>query len=211
MPQYQASSDSLEGAKNSAKDSGEQTKRAANQGKEETKQWGRSVKDSAADSWEQTKQWGQEKGNSVEGSLDSTFRHTEGDHLVDFGYPLVNKVFDGLVKVGGVGALHAVSLDTFKYLTTDESKNKKSLEASVKRVGQDALQWGLVAGVYSGVSYGIQEARGVHDWKNALLGGALTGAALSLSEANPGTEAVLRGAITGGAIATAAEILKNIT
>jgi hypothetical protein len=47
--------------------------------------------------------------------------------------------------------------------------------------------------------------------KNALLGGALTGAALSLTEANASGDKAFKGALTGGAIATAAEILKNIT
>jgi hypothetical protein len=47
--------------------------------------------------------------------------------------------------------------------------------------------------------------------KNALLGGALTGAALSLTEPNPRPDRVISGAITGGAIATAAEFLRNLT
>lgn len=47
--------------------------------------------------------------------------------------------------------------------------------------------------------------------KNALLGGALTGAALSLTEPNPRSDRVVRGAITGGAIATAAEFLRSLT
>lgn len=47
--------------------------------------------------------------------------------------------------------------------------------------------------------------------KNALLGGALTGAALSLTEANPRSDRIVRGAITGGAIATAAEFLRSLT
>lgn len=31
-------------------------------------------------------------------------------------------------------------------------------------MGKEAVQWGLVAGVYTGMTYGMQEARGVHDW-----------------------------------------------
>ncbi|KAL2643957.1 hypothetical protein R1flu_011544 [Riccia fluitans] len=132
------------------------------------------------------------------------------DVLVDLGHPLLNRVFDGFVKVGGVGALHAASQSTYRLLAQEET-NQKSLEKMAQRMGKEAVQWGMVAGVYSGMSYGMQEARGVHDWKNALLGGALTGAALSLTEANPSHDRVVRGAITGGAIATAAEILRNIT
>ena len=45
-----------------------------------------------------------------------------------------------------------------------EETNKKSLEKTVQRMGKEAVQWGLVAGVYTGMTYGMQEARGVHDW-----------------------------------------------
>jgi hypothetical protein len=38
------------------------------------------------------------------------------DVLVDLGHPLLNRVFDGFVKVGGVGALHAASQDTYRFL-----------------------------------------------------------------------------------------------
>ena len=38
------------------------------------------------------------------------------DVLVDLGHPLLNRVVDGFVKVGGVGALHAASQDTYRFL-----------------------------------------------------------------------------------------------
>ena len=132
------------------------------------------------------------------------------DVLVDLGHPLLNRVVDGFVKVGGVGALHAASQDTYKFLLHEET-NKKSLENTGQRMLKESVQWGVVAGVYTGMTYGMQEARGVHDWKNALLGGAVTGVALSLLEPNPRSDRVVRGAITGGAIATAAEFLRNLT
>jgi hypothetical protein len=201
MPQYQASSQSLEDAKNSGRETIDRTKQSGKDAEKDTKRWGQDVKESAGDAWESTKRWGNENRRRVEDTFDG---------FVDLGHPLINRVFDGFVKVGGVGALHAASQDSYRFLLSEET-NKKTLEQSFQRIGKDAVQWGLVAAVYSGTTYGIQEARGVHDWKNALLGGALTGAALSLTEQNPGTDRVLRGAITGGAIATAAEILRNIT
>ncbi|CAM6025182.1 unnamed protein product [Sphagnum balticum] len=73
------------------------------------------------------------------------------------------------------------------------------------------LMAGLVGGMYTGITYATTEARGVHHWKNALLGGALTGAALPLTEPNPRTDHIISGAITGGAIATAAEFLRSLT
>ncbi|XP_030508507.2 outer envelope pore protein 16-2, chloroplastic isoform X2 [Cannabis sativa] len=42
--------------------------------------------------------------------------------------------------------------------------NRSSIEAMVKGTGKESLQWGLAAGVYSGLTYGLSEARGAHDW-----------------------------------------------
>ena len=47
--------------------------------------------------------------------------------------------------------------------------------------------------------------------KNALVGGALVGATLSLIDSNPRHDHVVQAAITGGAIATAAEFLGNLS
>ncbi|MCO5577154.1 hypothetical protein L7F22_030978 [Adiantum nelumboides] len=41
---------------------------------------------------------------------------------------------------------------------------------------------GVVAGIYNGMEYGMERVRGKRDWKNALLGGALTGALLTFGE-----------------------------
>jgi len=132
------------------------------------------------------------------------------DVLVDLGHPLVNRVVDGFIKVGGVGALNAASQDAYK-LVLQEEANKSSMECMVQNMGKQSLQWGLVAGVYSGTKYGMQEVRGVRDWKNALVGGAVAGAALSLTETNPRHDRVMQAAMTGAALATAAELLRNLT
>ncbi|CAK9235500.1 unnamed protein product [Sphagnum jensenii] len=122
---------------------------------------------------------------------------------------------EGRIRVCGgdgeqVGAIQAGAQDAVRSLFSEES-DQRSLQHAAQRMGKEALQWGLVAGMYTGITYATTEARGVHDWKNALLGGALTGAALSLTEPNPRTDHIISGAITGGAIATAAEFLRNLT
>ncbi|KAI5078900.1 hypothetical protein GOP47_0006571 [Adiantum capillus-veneris] len=142
--------------------------------------------------------------------VNANFDSPNVDVMVDMGHPLLNRVVDGFLKVGGVGAVHALAQETYGVVRREEA-TKRSLELMAQRTGKEAVQWGLVAGVYSGMTYAMQEARGTHDWKNALLGGALTGAALSLTESNPRSDRIITGAITGGAIATAAEFLRNIT
>ena len=47
--------------------------------------------------------------------------------------------------------------------------------------------------------------------KNALVGGALAGAALSLTDFNPWHDRVAQAAITGGAITTATKFLRNLS
>ncbi|KAJ9548278.1 hypothetical protein OSB04_020821 [Centaurea solstitialis] len=69
---------------------------------------------------------------------------------------------------------------------------------------------GTVAGVYVGMEYGLERVRGTRDWKNAMLGGALTGALVSAVSSNKG-DRIITDAITGGAIATAAEFIKHLT
>lgn len=75
---------------------------------------------------------------------------------------------------------------------------------------KEAAYWGTVAGVYVGMEYGAERIRGTRDWKNAMLGGALTGAIMS-SACKNSRDKIVVGAITGGAIATAAEFLNYLT
>ncbi|KAL3820665.1 hypothetical protein ACJIZ3_006570 [Penstemon smallii] len=63
--------------------------------------------------------------------------------------------------------------------------NRKSVEALVKSTGKESMQWGLAAGMYSGLTYSLKEARRVHDW-------------------------VMQCAITGAAVSTAANLLTGI-
>ncbi|RXH84570.1 hypothetical protein DVH24_032854 [Malus domestica] len=87
---------------------------------------------------------------------------------------------------------------------------------------------GTVAGLYVGAEYGIERVGGHRDWtsigtsasahpfssdilqKNALLGGALTGALVSAAS-KENKDKVLVDAITGGAIATAVEFINYLT
>ncbi|KAL6190882.1 hypothetical protein ACLB2K_037276 [Fragaria x ananassa] len=88
--------------------------------------------------------------------------------------------------------------------------SSKSLEAMVKHTGKESLQWGLAAGVYSGITYGLKEARGAHDWKNSAVAGAITGVALALTSDCSSHEQIVQCAITGAAISSAANLLSGI-
>ncbi|MQM21961.1 hypothetical protein Taro_055008 [Colocasia esculenta] len=154
--------------------------------------------------------------------------------LLDLGHPLLNRIADSFVKAAGIGAIQAVSREA--YLTVVESKYhcagvetadiaggkkhrlpefrgdnyQKSLEAMVKRTGKESLQWGFVAGVYSGLTYGLKEARGQHDWKNSAVAGAVAGAALALTSEDTSHEQLVQFAITGAALSTAANLFRGI-
>ncbi|KAL8486145.1 hypothetical protein ACS0TY_023021 [Phlomoides rotata] len=143
-------------------------------------------------------------------SVIDELRSFDSGGYFDFGHPLLNRMAESFIKASGIGAIQAVSREA--YFTALESasgdigssippetgskkhhrfpdlrgeSNHKSVEALVKSTGKESLQWGLAAGVYSGLTYGLKEARGVHDW-------------------------VVQCAITGAAISTAANLLTGI-
>ncbi|CAK9857879.1 unnamed protein product, partial [Sphagnum jensenii] len=109
-----------------------------------------------------------------------------------------------------VGVAHAALQDTFTMVKT-EGVTKHDLQKMVKRAGREGFQWGLVAGVYAGMEYGMERVRGKNDWKNAALGGALTGALVSFTDGNFTCDKLVQHTITGGALATASEFIRNIT
>ncbi|GJX07503.1 retrovirus-related pol polyprotein LINE-1 [Tanacetum coccineum] len=88
--------------------------------------------------------------------------------------------------------------------------NSSSLEGLVKITGKESIQWGVGAGMYSGLTYGLREIRGVHDWRNSAVAGAITGAGLALTSDNPSQDKIVQFAITGAAVSTAANILTGI-
>ncbi|EOA15738.1 hypothetical protein CARUB_v10006765mg [Capsella rubella] len=159
-------------------------------------------------------------------------RSFEKAHLFDLGHPLLNRIADSFVKAAGVGALQAVSREAY-FTVVDgfdsnnvgppsESKkhrfpnlrgeSSKSLDALVKNTGKESLQWGLAAGLYSGITYGMKEVRGgAHDWKNSAVAGALTGAAMAMTTSDRTShEQVVQSALTGAAISTAANLLSSV-
>ncbi|XP_023514076.1 outer envelope pore protein 16-2, chloroplastic-like isoform X3 [Cucurbita pepo subsp. pepo] len=155
-----------------------------------------------------------------------------GTFLYDFGHPLLNRVADSFIKAAGIGALQSVSREAYftvaGSLDSDNGPppelssarkrhvpglkgetNKESLEAMVKSVGQESIQWGLAAGVYSGLTYGLKEARGAHDW-NSAIAGAVTGVAVALASDDSSHERIVQSAITGAAVSAAANIFAGI-
>ncbi|MQL41662.1 hypothetical protein EI012_27540, partial [Escherichia coli] len=75
---------------------------------------------------------------------------------------------------------------------------------------KEGAYWGTVAGVYIGMEYGVESVRGSKDWTNAMLGGAITGALASAASKNK-ADRIAIDAITGAAVATAAEFINYLT
>ncbi|KAK9128895.1 hypothetical protein Syun_017692 [Stephania yunnanensis] len=87
-----------------------------------------------------------------------------------------------------------------------KEKREREREREIKRRG-------AVAGVYVGSEYGIERIRGTFTrllQKNAMLGGALTGALVSAASNNDKNK-IIMDAVTGGAVATAAEFINYLT
>ncbi|KAG9457906.1 hypothetical protein H6P81_002414 [Aristolochia fimbriata] len=165
-------------------------------------------------------------------SLMDELRSFDKGGFFDFGHPLLNRIAESFIKAAGIGAVQAVSREAYFTAIDGVSSepnavpdigvkkhrlpglrgetSQKSLEAMVKSTGKEAIQWGFAAGMYSGLTYGLREARGAHDWKNSAVAGAITGAALALTTKDPSHEQIVQCAITGAAISTAANLLSGI-
>ncbi|KAK4478324.1 hypothetical protein RD792_017614 [Penstemon davidsonii] len=169
-------------------------------------------------------------------SLLDELRSFDKGGFFDLGHPLLNRITESFIKAAGIGAAQAVSREA--YFTAVESvggdtttgippeiggpkrhhrfpdlkgeNNRKSVEALLQVMINCCCAPGLAAGMYSGLTYGLKEARGVHDWKNSALAGAITGAALALTSEDHSHEQVVQCAITGAAVSTAANLLTGI-
>ncbi|XP_057956678.1 outer envelope pore protein 16, chloroplastic-like isoform X2 [Malania oleifera] len=130
------------------------------------------------------------------------------DVFVDVGNPFLNRTVDGFLKIGAVAAARAATEESYYILKTGNFAQAK-FEHSLKKMCKEAAYWGTVAGVYVGMELGAERICGTRDW-NAMIGGALTGALISLACRNKGDKIAVD-AITGGAVATAAEFLNYLT
>ncbi|KAF8402913.1 hypothetical protein HHK36_011005 [Tetracentron sinense] len=131
------------------------------------------------------------------------------DVVIDMGNPFLNRTVDGFLKIGTVGATRVVAEETYHCLRKG-SFSSNQMEHSLKKMCKEGAYWGTIAGVYVGMEYGMERVRGTRDWKNAMLGGALTGALISAAT-NSNRDKIVTDAITGGALATAAEFLNYVT
>ncbi|KAI5425077.1 variant 2 [Lathyrus oleraceus] len=143
--------------------------------------------------------------SSFSGSLSSP----KLDVVIDMGNPFLNLTVDGFLKIGAVAATRSVAEDTF-HIIRKGSISSNDFEKSLKKMCKEGAYWGAIAGVYVGMEYGVERIRGTRDWKNAMFGGAVTGALVSTSNNNK-KDKIAVDAITGAAIATAAEFINYLT
>ncbi|KAK2986097.1 hypothetical protein RJ640_003752 [Escallonia rubra] len=142
-------------------------------------------------------------------SFSGGFSSPKVDLIVDMGNPFLNLTLDGFLKIGTVAASKVVAEETY-HVVKRGSISSHNFEHSLKKMCKESAYWGSVAGIYVGVEYGAERVRGTRDWKNAMIGGAFTGALVS-AVSNNNRDKIVMDAITGGAVATAAEFLNYIT
>uniref|UniRef100_A0A9I9DM37 Outer envelope pore protein 16, chloroplastic n=1 Tax=Cucumis melo TaxID=3656 RepID=A0A9I9DM37_CUCME len=133
------------------------------------------------------------------------------DVVIDMGNPFLNLTVDGFLKIGSVAATRAAAEDAYHVVRkgTISTHNFENTRRQIIDQLLFRLNAGAVAGAYVGMEYGVERVRGTRDWKNAMIGGALTGALVSAAS-NNNRDKVVIDAITGGAVATAAEIISFV-
>ncbi|KAI5666028.1 hypothetical protein M9H77_15881 [Catharanthus roseus] len=131
------------------------------------------------------------------------------DLIVDMGNPFLNLTVDGFLKIGTVAAAKVAAEETY-HIVKRGNVSKHNFELSLKKMCKEGAYWGTVAGLYVGMEYGVERIRGTRDWKNAAIGGALTGALVSAAS-NNNRDKIVMDAITAGAVATAAEFINYLT
>ncbi|GAV68940.1 Tim17 domain-containing protein [Cephalotus follicularis] len=131
------------------------------------------------------------------------------DVVIDTGNPFLNLTVDGFLKIGGVAASKAAAEDAY-YIVKRGNISRHNFEHTLKKMCKEGAYWGAVAGVYVGMEFVAERIRGTTDWKNAMIGGALTGAMVSAASSN-NRDKIVMDAITGGAVATAAQFLNYLT
>ncbi|URE45298.1 Mitochondrial import inner membrane translocase subunit Tim17 [Musa troglodytarum] len=116
------------------------------------------------------------------------------DVVIDTGNPFLNRTVDGFLKIGTVAASKVAVEETYHCMDKG-SISKGKLEAALKKMCKEGVYWGTAAGVYAGMEYGVERIRGKRDWKNATLGGAISGLLISAAS-NNGRDKVIKDAIT---------------
>ncbi|GAA0166554.1 hypothetical protein Leryth_019168 [Lithospermum erythrorhizon] len=143
------------------------------------------------------------------GRFSGTLTSPKVDLFVDLGNPFLNLTLDGFLKIGTVAA-GKVAAEEVYHVAKRGSVSSHNFENSLKKMCKEGAYWGTIAGVYVGMEYGVERIRGTRDWKNAMIGGALAGAVISATSSNS-RDKIVMDAITGGAVATAAEFINYLT
>ncbi|XP_047318693.1 outer envelope pore protein 16, chloroplastic [Impatiens glandulifera] len=128
--------------------------------------------------------------------------------LVDMGHPFLNRTLDGFIKIGSVAVTKVALEETFDMLKGGSISQNKAKNA-LKKMCKEGVYYGSIGGLYVGMEYVVERICGTKDWKNAMIGGALTGALISVAS-NKSGDHIIKDAITGGAIATASEFINHI-
>ncbi|XP_024372693.1 uncharacterized protein [Physcomitrium patens] len=84
---------------------------------------------------------------------------------MDTGNPQLNCTLDSVLKISGIGAAHAATQEAYSLLKKEVPTTKCDLERIVKKAGREGLQWGI----YAGIEYGMERARGKQDWVTITL------------------------------------------
>ncbi|XP_022846325.1 outer envelope pore protein 16, chloroplastic [Olea europaea var. sylvestris] len=164
--------------------------------------------------------------------LSGSINSPKVDLIVDLGNPFLNLTFDGFLKIGTVAAARVAAEEAY-YVVKRGSLSHHNFEQTVRNLLCEICSFHRVMFLlreYYKSHYVAPRSKhfcivlvvrltnvyfrlidySIILQKNAMLGGALTGAVISAAS-NNGRDKIVTDAIAGGAIATAAEFLNYLT
>ncbi|KAF6137768.1 hypothetical protein GIB67_040476 [Kingdonia uniflora] len=127
------------------------------------------------------------------------------DVIIHMGNPFLIQIIVTFLKIAIVAAVRVAAEEGYQCFRKG-SVSKHNFKQTFTKICKEGAYWGTIAAVYIVMVFLVEMFLGVSDWKNSMLAGALTGASISIYK-DSSRDKVVVDAITGGAIATAAEFL----
>ncbi|KAJ4872126.1 hypothetical protein Rs2_19127 [Raphanus sativus] len=99
------------------------------------------------------------------------------------GVPCSSRAVESVIRVSTAGGLYGFCAGPYNARKLGLSGVSQASYVA-KSIGRIGFQCGIVSGIFTMTNCGLQRYRGKSDWLNALMGGAVAGAAVAIRTRN---------------------------